>query len=95
MDLLYAGEDVVKYVISKLGTDVKVNCEELQVRSQNYRSFKISIPASEGGKLLSGDFWPPGIAVRKFINLKRHQQSGNGPHYGLQSQPSDSGQGQA
>lgn len=77
--LSFAGVDVIKFVKTKLGQDVLVDCEELEVRSQSYRSFRISVPADQGTRLLDTDFWPPGIAVRKFINYRARRSSSGGP----------------
>lgn len=80
--LSFAGVDVVKFVKTKLGQDVLVDCEELEVRSQSYRSFRISVPADRGTRLLDTDFWPPGIAVRKFINYRARRTSSGDPTNG-------------
>lgn len=91
IDLAYSREDVMKYVTSKMGPIVKLECEELPVRSQRYHSFKLSVPADEGERLLSSDFWPPGIAVRRFVHLKSHP--GGAFRRGSQSSTNDSERG--
>ncbi|XP_066304486.1 uncharacterized protein [Branchiostoma lanceolatum] len=43
-----------------------VDCEKLVTRFGSYASFKLVIGKADSEKILSPDFWPSGILVRKF-----------------------------
>ena len=47
------------------GVELK-KCESLNSKSAWYKSYKISVDFSDKDKVLSNDFWPKGIFVRKF-----------------------------
>lgn len=64
---------IINYVKSKI--DSEIDCVELEVKSQTCRSLKIGILANEAGKLLDTTFWPPQIAIKKFINYRQRSNS--------------------
>lgn len=66
----YDGNKVVSYIKSQSNEAFEVGCEELQVKSGAYRSYKLTVPVTYCEKLLDSSFWPSGIAVRKFVNGK-------------------------
>ena len=45
-------------------------CEPLQTKSEWYKSYKISVDSSRRDDVLSKDFWPKGIFVRKFYRAR-------------------------
>ena len=63
--------NITEYCVSN-GVPIK-KCESLESKSEWSCSFKISVEASERDKLLTGEFWPQGIAVRKFYRAKIRQ----------------------
>lgn len=65
-------EHVVEYVKKRIQrANVDVGCEELTVKSGEYRSFKVSIPANFKQTLLNGDFWPENVAVKLFWDFQK------------------------
>ena len=51
-------------------------CESLSTRSEWYKSFKISVEYVDREKLLSADFWPEGVIIRKFFKARQRSQPG-------------------
>ena len=54
------------------GVNIK-KCDSLESKSEWSCSFKLSVEASDRDKLLTGEFWPQGIVVRKFYRAKNRQ----------------------
>lgn len=48
-----------------------IECTSVNTASGSHCSFKVTVNANERDKLLDADFWPVGIMVKKFINLKK------------------------
>lgn len=52
--------------------------EKLQTRKDKYKSsFKVSVRADSKDDILKPDFWPLGISVGLFLNLRRRPHMGN------------------
>ena len=64
--------DNIRDYCSSNGVHIK-KCETLEGKSEWSCSFKISVEASDRDKLLTGEFWPQGIVVRKFYRAKIRQ----------------------
>ncbi|KAL3274677.1 hypothetical protein HHI36_016056 [Cryptolaemus montrouzieri] len=59
-------QDILEFVRSKI-PNISVKCEELKVKSGEYRSFKISVLANYSSQLLKNTFWPQLLVVKKFV----------------------------
>ena len=64
-DLSSTKEKLITYCKKKV-TLTTIQCEELVTRSDRYKSSKVSIDLNDKSKLMSSEFWPSGIIVRKF-----------------------------
>ena len=64
-------KNIRDYCVSN-GVTLK-KCENLESKSEWSCSFKISVEASDRDKLLTGEFWPQGIVVRKFFRARTRQ----------------------
>ena len=51
------------------------SCEDLESKSLYYKSYKISVPLSVRDQLLSEEFWPTGIFIRKFYKPRVSAQN--------------------
>ena len=56
---------------SELGV-VFGECENLATKAGWYRAFRIVVDDSETDDLLSAEFWPEGVFVRKFYTPRRN-----------------------
>ena len=61
--------DVNRYCKSITNNDI-INCVELETRSEFYKSYKVTLTVNDRATLLSYDYWPQGIIVRKFYNSR-------------------------
>lgn len=61
------GKDEVMTFLSGNGVE-SANCEKLETKFNSYSSFKIGIPFDKLDLVLSPDFWPSGVLIRKFIS---------------------------
>ena len=66
--------DQIKRYCSSLQVTLK-NIIDLESKSLYYKSFKLSINISDREQLLSEDFWPKGIFIRKFYNPRKSRNS--------------------
>lgn len=60
--------DITKYVTSKSKLNVTVEQMSMKVDKQ-YNSYKIFVPKENLELFLQDDFWPVGIAYRRFVNF--------------------------
>ena len=64
-------DHVTSYIQNKLSdSNLHVDCTELNVKSKEYKSFKVGIPVTHTAQLLDPCFWPKSIAIKKFIHFK-------------------------
>ena len=61
--------DAVRYCNSITKGEI-INCVELETRSGLYKSYKITLNLNDREKLLTYNYWPRGIIVRKFYNSR-------------------------
>lgn len=67
--------DISKYIESKV--NMKVTLEKMPMKvSKSYDAYKIFVPSHKVDMFLKDDFWPDGIAYRRFINF-REKRLGN------------------
>lgn len=65
--------DITKYVASK--SNVNITVEKMNMKSEKeYNSYKIFVPKEKAELFLQDDFWPVGIAYRRFVEFRyRHR----------------------
>ena len=63
-------ESIVDYIRNEMNIEVQ-NCEPLESRNRNCKSFKIALKTIDRPKLLVPEVWPEGIVCRKFFNPRR------------------------
>lgn len=67
--------DIVSYIAGK--TDVAVHIEKMNMKlPKPYDAYKVMVPKQNVETFLSDDFWPDGVAYRRFVNFKTKN---NGP----------------
>lgn len=67
--------DEIKSYLEENGVSATI-CEKLITRTERkYSSFKVQVPAEHRGELLDCGFWPVGLTVNDFLNLRKM-----GPH---------------
>lgn len=66
-------EVIMEYCKDKLNIEA-LACVDLSNKNNNYKSFKLSVAATDRDKLLDPEVWPQGIVVKKFYNFRRWQQ---------------------
>lgn len=69
LNLEVTGEQVKKYITKQIPECSDVTFEELKVKSNAYRSFKVSVPATFKNVVLQSEFWPDNIAVKPYRDL--------------------------
>ncbi|CAH0555044.1 unnamed protein product [Brassicogethes aeneus] len=69
----FTKDDLNRFIKNKILVDAE--CEELDIRSRSYRSFKVAVLANEAKNLLDSKAWPKNIAVKKFIERNRNFQT--------------------
>ena len=63
-------ELIVEYVRNEMNIVVE-NCQPLESRNKNCKSFKISLRSYDRPKVLVPEVWPEGIVCRKFFNPRK------------------------
>lgn len=67
-------DDVDNYIKKK--TDIPVTLEKINMKSmRQYDSYKVFVPKQKIDIFLRDDFWPEGIAYRRFVNFNRKKES--------------------
>ncbi|KAK9871589.1 hypothetical protein WA026_012969 [Henosepilachna vigintioctopunctata] len=62
-------KDIIEYIKTHI-PHIPVSCTELKVRSGQYRSFKVGVPASISSQILNSNFWPEHLVVKRFLEPK-------------------------
>lgn len=62
-------KDVEDYLLNN-GVSTFI-CEKLQTKKKCVSSFKVGVPKVSEQSVMSPDFWPIGVYVNKFLNLKK------------------------
>lgn len=62
-------KDVEDYLLNN-GVSTFI-CEKLQTKKKCVSSFKVGVPQESEQNVMSPDFWPIGVYVNKFLNLKK------------------------
>lgn len=65
----FSKDDIIDYVKQKYSGEI--SCEELTVKPNSYKSFKIEVPVTSVNILLDPQFWPANVAIRKFIDYSK------------------------
>lgn len=68
------GTDLLEYLRASFGQNVKFNIENTDVKSGEYKAFKVMAPKELEENLLQPNNWPQGIAVKKFTLFHAHNQ---------------------
>ncbi|CAH0554808.1 unnamed protein product [Brassicogethes aeneus] len=76
LDLSHTKEDVIGYIREKIPElrEKNIDCTELEVKTKAYKSFKVSIPATQKKNVLSKEFWPNNVAVKLFWEHKNFRK---------------------
>lgn len=62
-------EDITNYI--KLNCNTDCECELMRTKGkQRYNSYKVGIPTDKKAEVLDENFWPIGIYVNNFLNLR-------------------------
>lgn len=62
-------DNITEYLKSN---GVESECERIKTkRKQSYSSFKVGIPTDKKSVVLDENFWPVGVRVNKFLNLRK------------------------
>lgn len=71
--------DILNYIKNKSSLSVCVDQMNMKI-DKNYNAFKIYVPKQKLDVFMKSDFWPEGIAYRRFINFfdLKQKQTGNG-----------------
>ena len=78
-------EDIISYVKNK--TDVPVDLEKVVMKMpKDYDAYKVYVPKSQIKLFLNDEFWPEGVAFRRFIDFKERHRSGFMPNSTLNIQ---------
>ncbi|KAK9886002.1 hypothetical protein WA026_014788 [Henosepilachna vigintioctopunctata] len=62
-------KDIIKYIKTHIPHNA-VSCTELKVKSGQYRSFKVGVPANISSQILNSNFWPEHLVVKRFLEPK-------------------------
>lgn len=63
-------DQIKQYVKENAAVDCE--CEKLTIRKNRYfSSFKLGVPAENRDQILNAEFWPKGVTVNAFLNLRR------------------------
>lgn len=68
--------DIENYVMKKSNMTVKVQKIAMKM-TKDYSSFKLFVPKLKLNLFLSDDFWPEGVAYRRFIDFFRNKKDGD------------------
>ncbi|KAJ2937101.1 hypothetical protein O0L34_g19206 [Tuta absoluta] len=67
--------DITDYIKKK--ADIEVNVDKMNMKiTKGYESFKVFVPKCLLPTFMSENFWPKGVAYRRFINFK-YRDNGN------------------
>ena len=70
-------EDSIKdYIISNFDVEVVAICK-LEIRSDIFEAFKVTVKLSDRDKLFNSDLWPEDIIIDKFYNRRRPENKGS------------------
>lgn len=61
--------DITKYVTSKSNLNVTVEMMKMRLEKE-YNSFKMFVPKDNIDLFMDADFWPIGIAYRRFVEFR-------------------------
>ena len=67
-------EETLINFLQKNGITGDIQCEMLETKGRN-KSFKFGLPLGELDKVKSSEFWPKGVAIRRF-NFRRQGRTG-------------------
>ncbi|XP_045455250.1 uncharacterized protein LOC123664925 [Melitaea cinxia] len=71
-------DDIQNYVKNK--TEVSVDLEKVIMKiPKDYDAYKVYVPKSKIAYFLRDEFWPEGVAFRRFIDFKGRHRSGQMP----------------
>ena len=71
LDPPVSGDDLTTYIENDLGVNL-VSCSCLSKLNAEIKSFKVTVNADDGDKLLDGRLWPDNIIVRKFFSTRNN-----------------------
>ena len=60
-------DDMIEYIRENFNITV-VNIAQLEIRSDNFIAFKVTVKALERDKLFNAELWPEDLIVDKFYN---------------------------
>ena len=69
VDTTVSVEDITKYVNDNFEVDL-LNVEQLKIKTERYRAFKITVHLGERDKLFASDMWPEDVIVDKFYSYR-------------------------
>lgn len=65
--------DITTYIKKKANIDVNVEKMNMKI-TKDYESYKIFVPKHKLDQFMSDDFWPEGVAYRRFIEFKYREK---------------------
>lgn len=67
-------EDIIQYIAQK--TQCKVTLKKINVKhDRGYNSYKVFVPQPKITMFLKEDLWPEGVTFRRFVYIKRYEES--------------------
>lgn len=61
--------DISTYIVNKMG--ISVTLEKVTMRTEKpYEAFKVYVPKHKLSNFMQDDFWPEGVAYRRFVNFR-------------------------
>lgn len=81
ISLEIADSDLVEYLKNNFGDDQKFTVETLEVKSGEYKAFKIIANKNLEENLLNPNNWPENIIIKKFTFFRAHQPYSAGSNY--------------
>lgn len=76
-DLSTTAAKILNFCKNKINSDA-IECTELMTKNEWYKCFKVTADFNVRDQLLTPDFWPCGVIVRKFIAPRKRHFSNNG-----------------
>ena len=70
MDNAVSEEDIKQYVVDNFQIDV-FKIEKLDIKTDLYNAFKITVSFNERDKLFNSELWPEDVIVDKFYNRSK------------------------
>ncbi|KPJ12736.1 hypothetical protein RR48_02638 [Papilio machaon] len=67
-------EDILNYIFKKSNVNVTVEAINMKIK-KDYNSFKIFVPKHKYSIFMNEDFWPEGIAYRRFVDFRRRSRN--------------------